>query len=71
MDYPHRTVLLDDGRRDSIRQIATELGCNYVTRPDNVGHKAGNINLTDGNTLSFEVLPKEGIHLLPMGKVKA
>ena len=44
MDYPHRTVILDDGRRDSIRRIAAELGCDYVTRPDNVGHKAGNIN---------------------------
>ncbi|MEZ4501097.1 MAG: glycosyltransferase [Dehalococcoidia bacterium] len=44
MHYPHRTVILDDGRRDSMRAMAEEIGCDYLTRPDNRGAKAGNIN---------------------------
>ena len=44
MEHPHRTVILDDGRRKEIRAIAAELGCDYLTRADNTGHKAGNLN---------------------------
>jgi cellulose synthase (UDP-forming) len=44
MDYPHRTVILDDGRRESIQALAEEIGCDYLTRSDNKGAKAGNIN---------------------------
>jgi len=44
-DYPHvRVVVLDDGRREEIRQLCHELGCDYMTRSDNRGAKAGNIN---------------------------
>ncbi|WP_263971136.1 glycosyltransferase [Leptolyngbya sp. PCC 6406] len=43
--YPHKTVyLLDDTRRPEIRALATELGCEYLTRPDNRHAKAGNLN---------------------------
>jgi cellulose synthase (UDP-forming) len=42
--YPHRTWLLDDGRRTEMRDLAAELGVEYVTRPDNAHAKAGNIN---------------------------
>lgn len=42
--YPHETYLLDDGRREEIRQIAEKYGVHYVTRPDNQGAKAGNLN---------------------------
>lgn len=42
--YPHRTYVLDDGRRLWVRELATELGAEYLTRPDNRGAKAGNIN---------------------------
>jgi cellulose synthase (UDP-forming) len=45
MDYPNFTVwVLDDTRRDWLRQYAEEVGAFYITRPDNVGAKAGNLN---------------------------
>ncbi|MEM9510233.1 MAG: glycosyltransferase, partial [Cyanobacteria bacterium P01_E01_bin.35] len=39
-----RVYVLDDTRRQSIRQLAEELGCHYITRPDNSHAKAGNLN---------------------------
>lgn len=42
-DYPHRTWLLDDGRRPGMRALATEIGCDYLTRPDNLHAKAGDL----------------------------
>ena len=42
--YPHGTYILDDGRRPAVRALAEELGCHYVTRPDNKHAKAGNWN---------------------------
>lgn len=44
IDYPHQTFLLDDGRRPELREIAERHGARYVTRPDNKGAKAGNLN---------------------------
>ena len=44
MDYPHETWLLDDGRRAEMRELAKQLGVHYVTRPDNLHAKAGNLN---------------------------
>lgn len=44
MRYPHRTFVLDDGRREAVRALCAELGCHYVTRPDNKHAKAGNWN---------------------------
>ncbi|MGK2964393.1 MAG: glycosyltransferase [Tepidiformaceae bacterium] len=44
MDYPHRTYVLDDGRRAEIRSLCKGLGVEYLTREDNAGAKAGNIN---------------------------
>lgn len=44
MRYPHRTYVLDDGRRPAVRRLAEELGCRYVTRSDNAHAKAGNWN---------------------------
>ncbi|MEL7502040.1 MAG: glycosyltransferase [Cyanobacteria bacterium J06554_6] len=45
IDYPRKTVyLLDDTRRPEIRALAAELGCEYMTRPDNQHAKAGNLN---------------------------
>src|SRR5690606_30100372 len=38
------TYVLDDGRRDEVRILCEELGAKYLTRPDNKGAKAGNIN---------------------------
>lgn len=44
MTYPHKTFLLDDGRRPAMEELARELGCGYITRPNNEGAKAGNLN---------------------------
>lgn len=45
MDYPNKTVyLLDDTRRPEVEALAADLGCQYVTRPDNSFAKAGNLN---------------------------
>lgn len=44
MRYPHRTFVLDDGRRPAVRALCAELGCEYITRSDNRHAKAGNWN---------------------------
>lgn len=45
MVYPNKTVyLLDDQRRPAMKQLAAELGCQYLDRPDNRHAKAGNLN---------------------------
>lgn len=44
MAYPHRTWILDDGRRESVRSLAAELGIEYVQRDNCSGAKAGNLN---------------------------
>lgn len=45
IEYPHHQVyLLDDTRRPEIRALAEELGCHYLTRPDQAHAKAGNLN---------------------------
>ena len=45
-DYegPFEVWLLDDGRRDELAELAEQLGVTYLTRADNRGAKAGNIN---------------------------
>jgi cellulose synthase (UDP-forming) len=40
----HRTWILDDGKSEEVKELADELGCNYVRRLSNNGAKAGNIN---------------------------
>lgn len=37
-------IVLDDGRRDWLRDYCAEQGVRYMIRPDNKGSKAGNIN---------------------------
>jgi cellulose synthase (UDP-forming) len=44
MNYPHKTYILDDGRREEVRRLAQELNCGYLTRDDNKHAKAGNLN---------------------------
>jgi cellulose synthase (UDP-forming) len=55
--YPHRTYLLDDGRRASMQQLAERWDATWITRPDNAHAKAGNINhalgCTDGELIFF------------------
>ena len=42
--YPHTTYLLDDGRREEMKELAALAGAEYLTRPDNAHAKAGNLN---------------------------
>ena len=45
IDYDRKQVyILDDTKRQSIKQLAAELGCHYITRSDNSHAKAGNLN---------------------------
>lgn len=45
LDYPNFKVwVLDDGRRGWLRDFCARKGAGYITRPDNKGAKAGNIN---------------------------
>jgi cellulose synthase/poly-beta-1,6-N-acetylglucosamine synthase-like glycosyltransferase/tetratricopeptide (TPR) repeat protein len=51
MDYPHKTYVLDDGSasdgrrgRPEVEALANELGVIYITRPNNLHAKAGNLN---------------------------
>lgn len=50
MTYPHRTYILDDGKRPEVKALAMELGCEYLSRPDNRDAKAGNLNHAFGMT---------------------
>lgn len=53
IDWPAdrlRIFLLDDGRREAMRQFAHEVGIEYVSRPDNRHAKAGNLNHALGRT---------------------
>ncbi|MGB7817556.1 MAG: cellulose synthase catalytic subunit [Ornithinibacter sp.] len=40
----HRTWILDDGDSDEVRDLAAQLGCQYVRRLSSNGAKAGNVN---------------------------
>jgi cellulose synthase (UDP-forming) len=56
LDYANKKVyLLDDTKRPEIKLLAKELGCEYITRPNNIHAKAGNINhataLTNGELI--------------------
>ena len=55
--YPRTTYLLDDGRREEMRELAERWGAHWLTRPDNAHAKAGNINhalkCTHGDLIFF------------------
>jgi cellulose synthase (UDP-forming) len=44
MTYPHKTYILDDGKRPEMQQLAQEFGCGWLTRPEHKFAKAGNLN---------------------------
>ena len=45
INYDNKQVyILDDTKRQSVKQLAKELGCNYIARGDNAHAKAGNLN---------------------------
>ncbi len=69
LNYPSdrfQVHLCDDGRRDEIRKLCKKYGIDYITRDDNAGAKAGNINNAlkqiHGDlfaVLDADMLPKE------------
>lgn len=61
--YPHRTWLLDDGRREEVRRMAGELGIGYLTRPDNAHAKAGNLNSALAKTDGDFILQLDADHV--------
>lgn len=52
-----RVWVLDDGRRPWLAELAGELGCNYLTRPDNAHAKAGNINHALAHVAALDMPP--------------
>ena len=47
LDWPEdklRVHVLDDGRRAEVRHFAAQCGVDYITRENNLGAKAGNLN---------------------------
>lgn len=44
LEPAHRTLVLDDGNRPAIARLARQLGAEYLTRPEHVHAKAGNLN---------------------------
>jgi cellulose synthase (UDP-forming) len=51
LEYPNKKIyLLDDTQRPEIKLLAKELGCEYISRPDHIHAKAGNINHAKGLT---------------------
>ena len=44
LEPAHETWVLDDGERDEVRELATELGARYLARPTHEHAKAGNLN---------------------------
>jgi cellulose synthase (UDP-forming) len=44
LEPAHTTWVLDDGDRPEVADLARELGASYLTRPEHVGAKAGNLN---------------------------
>ncbi len=47
MDWPPECIrvhVLDDGRREEFRDFCAEYSVSYITRPDNLHAKAGNLN---------------------------
>lgn len=57
LNHPNKEVLvLDDGRRDWLREYCGQQGVRYVTRADNAGAKAGNMNN------AIQVLAQDAVH---------
>ncbi len=63
LTYPHTTYLLDDGRREEMRELAQLAGAGYLTRPDNSHAKAGNINAALPRTGGDLVLVLDADHV--------
>jgi len=61
--YPHRTYILDDGKRDEMKAMAEELGIGYIRRVHNNNAKAGNLNHALSVTSGEFVLQLDADHV--------
>ena len=61
--YPHRTYMLDDGKRDEVRAMAEELGIGYIRRAGNANAKAGNLNYAIKVTKGEFILQLDADHV--------
>jgi cellulose synthase (UDP-forming) len=61
--YPHKTYILDDGRRDEMKAMAEELGIGYIRRENNANAKAGNLNNALKHTTGEFVLQLDADHV--------
>ena len=64
LEYPHKTWVLDDGKRAEVRGIAEELGLGYLRRPDNKNAKAGNLNYGFAHTRADFVMSIDADHIV-------
>src|SRR3954470_10107184 len=61
--YPHRTYMLDDGKRDDVKAMAGELGIGYIRRVGNANAKAGNLNFALSVTTGEFILQLDADHV--------
>jgi cellulose synthase (UDP-forming) len=61
--YPHRTYMLDDGKRDEVMAMAEELGIGYIRRVGNANAKAGNLNYALSVTSGDFILQLDSDHV--------
>ncbi|HEX8210928.1 MAG TPA: glycosyltransferase [Longimicrobium sp.] len=61
--YPHRTYILDDGKRDEVKAMAAQLGIGYLRREDNAHAKSGNLNHALKHTRGDFVLQLDADHV--------
>lgn len=63
ISYPHRTYMLDDGKRDEVMAMAEELGIGYIRRVGNANAKAGNLNYALSVTSGEFILQLDSDHV--------
>ncbi|HEX9484914.1 MAG TPA: glycosyltransferase [Gemmatimonadaceae bacterium] len=61
--YPHSTWLLDDGKRDDVKEMCGELGVGYIRRDGCEDAKAGNLNHALAVTSGQFVLQLDADHV--------
>jgi cellulose synthase (UDP-forming) len=61
--YPHKTYILDDGRRDEMKAMAESLGIGYIRRDNNANAKAGNLNNALKHTTGEFILQLDADHV--------
>jgi cellulose synthase (UDP-forming) len=61
--YPHRTYILDDGKREDVLAMTRELGIGYIRRVGNANAKSGNLNFALSVTSGEFILQLDADHV--------